>query len=89
MEKSEYCPGCQRNPCPLHYPGLDQSGGAEARGQHLINTEISPGWMVIRDDEEKLWLENQHSFSAFELDSARPREHALELLREFGGICYG
>lgn len=50
----------------------------------LINTEISPGWMVIQDDEKKLWLENQHSFSAFELNKARPKDHALELLGEFG-----
>lgn len=48
----------------------------------LIDAEIAPGWMVVRCDENKLWLENQHCYSAFELDSARARDHAQELLRE-------
>lgn len=49
----------------------------------LIDTEIVPGWMIMESDG-KIWLENQHCFTAFELDKSRVKESAMEILREVG-----
>jgi hypothetical protein len=50
-----------------------------------VGDEPAPGWMIVSSCEDgKLWLEHQHSFAAYELDHARPREHAAEILEELG-----
>lgn len=52
---------------------------------NAIGTSPAPGWMIVECEENRLWLESQHSFTAFELDSSRPHAHAAELLAELNG----